>query len=328
MGNACMRDCERVAQEAVPADEKLREKLAQDVETIRVEPMKDGNAFNTLAFSRADCPAPVVSQWNMQFNHRSAENRKQGTAQREGTAGFDEAGNEEDGCSTGCETLCEVKPNKRDDAGAEKSQVRELSQNVATKLHSVSKVSDELLQSVYDGEVKNGSRHGFGCMAWDDGRQYRGQFEEGKFHGFASMSWPDGRKYCGQYVEDRKHGRGTLVWRDGRCYEGQWVVGKRHGIGVYTNAKGLTRRGLWQMDQPLHWEEESVDNILDEDMVGMLPPGDDSDPYMGMLPGALPSLGQSKLAAERRPLTAQDFIECTDDDEQLGFKASQGLNYA
>jgi len=75
-------------------------------------------------------------------------------------------------------------------------------------------------------------------------------------------------------------------------------------------------------------KEESVDNILDEDMVGMLPPVDDSDPYMGMLPGALPSLGQSKLAAERRPLTAQDFIECTDDDEQLGFKASQGLNYA
>jgi len=278
MGNACMRDCERVAQEAVPADEKLREKLAQDVETIRVEPMKDGNPFNTLAFSRADCPAPVVSQWNMQFNHRSAENRKQGTAQREGTAGFDEAGNEEDGCSTGCETLCEVKPSKRDDAGAEKSQVRELSQNVATKLHSVSKVSDELLQSVYDGEVKNGSRHGFGCMAWDDGRQYRGQFEEGKFHGFASMSWPDGRKYCGQYVEDRKHGRGTLV-----CgMEG-----------------AMKANGSW-----------------------------DSDPYMGMLPGALPSLGQSKLAAERRPLTAQDFIECTDDDEQLGFKASQGLNYA
>ncbi|CAE7543349.1 AP3D1, partial [Symbiodinium microadriaticum] len=35
----------------------------------------------------------------------------------------------------------------------------------------------------------------------------------------------------------------------------QQVAGKRHGIGTYTNAKGFTRRGTWQLDRPIKWEE-------------------------------------------------------------------------
>lgn len=107
--------------------------------------------------------------------------------------------------------------------------------------------------NTFEGEFRNDLKHGEGALTWDDGRQYRGRFEDGMFHGHATMSWPDGRKYCGQYSEDRKHGEGTFSWQDGRRYQGQWVAGKRHGVGVYTNAKGLTRTGTWQVDRPVQW---------------------------------------------------------------------------
>jgi len=107
--------------------------------------------------------------------------------------------------------------------------------------------------NTYEGGFRHDLKHGEGVLTWDDGRQYRGSFEDGMFHGHATMSWPDGRMYCGQYIEDRKHGEGTFSWQDGRRYQGQWVAGKRHGVGVYTNAKGLTRTGTWQVDRPVQW---------------------------------------------------------------------------
>lgn len=108
---------------------------------------------------------------------------------------------------------------------------------------------------LYNGDFRYNVMHGNGALDCDDGRHFQGQFQDGMFHGFGIMTLRDGDAYCGQYVQGKKHGTGTLMWRDGRRYHGQWIVGKRHGIGAYTNARGTTRRGLWQMDLPLHWEK-------------------------------------------------------------------------
>ena len=32
----------------------------------------------------------------------------------------------------------------------------------------------------YQGELRNGKRHGRGVMAWSDGRRYRGEWRDGK----------------------------------------------------------------------------------------------------------------------------------------------------
>lgn len=111
------------------------------------------------------------------------------------------------------------------------------------------------LRARYFGpEEEGGERHGFGVLAWEDGRRYEGEFELGLLQGHASMTWPDGRMYNGQYVQNKKHGVGVFSWPDGRRYSGQWVEGRREGRGVYTNARGETLYGQWAEDKPVQWE--------------------------------------------------------------------------
>merc|ERR1712070_313157 len=109
-------------------------------------------------------------------------------------------------------------------------------------------------ESLYDGGIEDGLRHGNGVLVWGDGRRYVGQFFCGSFHGSGEMSWPDGRKYSGQYHQGKKHGDGVFSWPDGRRYVGDWADGHRNGTGVYTNAKGRTRRGYWETDRPITWD--------------------------------------------------------------------------
>ncbi|TGZ63398.1 hypothetical protein CRM22_006936 [Opisthorchis felineus] len=52
------------------------------------------------------------------------------------------------------------------------------------------------LPNVYDGEWKNGVRHGFGV-----------------FH------YPNGSKYAGYWKDNMKHGKGNLILKDGRVFE-------------------------------------------------------------------------------------------------------------
>lgn len=144
------------------------------------------------------------------------------------------------------------RPPAEDPAAAKSAQGLYEGTYLGTMKHGTGKL--HMTSCIYEGEFLNDFKHGNGILSWDDGRLYQGQFEYAKFHGAAVMTWPDGRKYVGQYAEDRKHGDGIFSWQDGRKYDGQWVGGKRDGIGTYTNAKGLTRRGIWQMDRPLQWD--------------------------------------------------------------------------
>nr|MBC8420879.1 DUF2628 domain-containing protein [Desulfobacterales bacterium] len=51
----------------------------------------------------------------------------------------------------------------------------------------------------YDGEVKNGERHGYGTYIFPDGSTYVGYWRNGKFHGKGTVTLPDGRKQVGQF---------------------------------------------------------------------------------------------------------------------------------
>jgi len=117
--------------------------------------------------------------------------------------------------------------------------------------------------SVYNGQTRNGTRHGHGLWKgrtvqyegeWVDdqehgeGRQtrvdgsiYEGQFKHGRFSGRGRMSWSTKQTYEGQYENDLRHGIGRFTWPDGRIYDGQWVKDRRHGQGKYTNSEGETR---------------------------------------------------------------------------------------
>ena len=100
--------------------------------------------------------------------------------------------------------------------------------------------------NVYDGELKDGVRHGIGRMEWLDGRVYEGDFHEGKIHGNGKMSVPDGEVYTGTFDNEIRHGYGKLVFQNGDVYEGSFVKGAISGEGTYQEkSKGTSYSGLF-----------------------------------------------------------------------------------
>ena len=64
------------------------------------------------------------------------------------------------------------------------------------------------------------------------GWRYEGEFREGKRHGQGVMEWRDGTRYEGEWSEGRRHGQGVYTFPDGKRYEGEWRDSERHGLGA------------------------------------------------------------------------------------------------
>lgn len=126
--------------------------------------------------------------------------------------------------------------------------------------------------STYEGEVRNGLRHGFGIFTWSssstwsglryegnwingkrDGEgilyfnwpnqqainSYKGSWKENLKDGFGLMLYPSGNIYRGEWKNDEKNGKGRMTWKLTKgtevheIYEGDWRNGKPHGYGSY-----------------------------------------------------------------------------------------------
>ena len=105
----------------------------------------------------------------------------------------------------------------------------------------------------YEGEYRDGKRHGRGTYTWPDGDRYEGQWRDGKRHGRGTLTWKGtgeyaGRegRYEGQWRNSKRHGRGSQTWPVGHRYEGQWRDGKPHGHGTLTVASGDRYEGQWR----------------------------------------------------------------------------------
>lgn len=100
--------------------------------------------------------------------------------------------------------------------------------------------------NVYEGELRDGVRHGTGRMEWIDGTVYEGDFREGKIHGNGKMSNPNGEVYTGTFDNEIRHGYGNLILRNGDVYEGSFVEGVISGEGSYhEKATGNSYSGLF-----------------------------------------------------------------------------------
>lgn len=87
----------------------------------------------------------------------------------------------------------------------------------------------------YTGEFKNGNRHGFGVMNYNDPKHlckwfnetegvYTGEWREDKRHGFGVMIWSNGTKYEGMFLNDyRDQVSGKLTFLSGDCYSGTFI---------------------------------------------------------------------------------------------------------
>ncbi|CBZ50150.1 putative MORN repeat-containing protein [Neospora caninum Liverpool] len=84
---------------------------------------------------------------------------------------------------------------------------------------------------IYEGEYKNGKRHGFGVLIRPCGSRFEGYFVDDAANGPGKFIHPSGDVYEGQWKDNQAHGTGTFTHSDGSSYEGQWVSDVQEGIG-------------------------------------------------------------------------------------------------
>lgn len=121
----------------------------------------------------------------------------------------------------------------------------------------------------YAGRVAAGQPHGFGAMAYADGRSYRGHFDKGRRAGqgvlvdslgtthyagtWAADTLAVGEvtdslgRYCGELnAALQPTGVGAWTGCDGAYYAGEWSDGRRHGFGFAVGEKPIVQAGVWK----------------------------------------------------------------------------------
>ena len=78
---------------------------------------------------------------------------------------------------------------------------------------------------IYEGEFKNGLKHGKGILTTRNNRSYEGDWENDKPHGFGINTFPNGKIYTGNFAKGKPVGDGQWTYADGRIYNGTWVNG-------------------------------------------------------------------------------------------------------
>ena len=116
---------------------------------------------------------------------------------------------------------------------------------------------------VYEGEVVNGVRSGYGTYITAAGHRYTGYFENNRMHGEGAFYWPDERVFEGTFVNGLRNGQGTLTWPDGRVYEGSFVNDRRDGRGRLTWPNGNVFTGEFRNNAitgrgTLVWDNQDV----------------------------------------------------------------------
>eukprot|EP00118_Oscarella_pearsei_P006682 m.30642 g.30642 ORF g.30642 m.30642 type:complete len:564 (+) comp31372_c0_seq1:46-1737(+) len=96
----------------------------------------------------------------------------------------------------------------------------------------------------YEGEWKDGKKHGHGKLVMGDGSYYEGNFRDGEIccHGFRLWA-STGNQFEGQFEDGEMTGQGVMKYGDGGIYEGNWLENKHEGVGILTDGD---RRGVYK----------------------------------------------------------------------------------
>ena len=99
---------------------------------------------------------------------------------------------------------------------------------------------------IYQGEIKNGLRHGRGNCNYSNGDVYNGEFKNGRLEGTGVYQWSNGDAYNGELKAGKREGRGFEKYASGNVYDGEWKTGKYDGRGIYKYASGGAYYGEWK----------------------------------------------------------------------------------
>jgi hypothetical protein len=125
------------------------------------------------------------------------------------------------------------------------------SMNAHAADHPACRVFDPELRDSYTGSCLNGLAEGKGEASGT--ARYEGEFKQGRKHGHGIKTWPTGDRYEGEFREDRKEGQGTYTWGEGtpsagEKYSGHYRSDMRDGTGTYEWPDGERYTGNWKND--------------------------------------------------------------------------------
>ena len=98
--------------------------------------------------------------------------------------------------------------------------------------------------SEYEGQMKDGKKHGKGITRFYSGAAYQGEYKEGKMHGKGIYKYRSGSIYNGEFKENKLEGKGIMRYTDG-VYEGEWKNDNREGKGKFTWAEEDVRGNVY-----------------------------------------------------------------------------------
>jgi hypothetical protein len=98
----------------------------------------------------------------------------------------------------------------------------------------------------FEGDFKDGQRHGKGIFMVGNGDYYSGMFEKNLYHGAGTLVSCELGKFEGDWSCGKPSGRMRIEYHNGNVYEGEMLIGYYHGKGklVYSEDKGWYE-GQW-----------------------------------------------------------------------------------
>lgn len=118
----------------------------------------------------------------------------------------------------------------------------------------------------YQGETKDGRRHGLGTCVYEVGDNYEGYFEEGRRHGYGVMRFANGNRFEGTWKHDKQQGKGVWTFSDGVSYEGEWIENVPQPGGIWTFTDGTTRQHIVTIEKVI---DDSLPDLSRTSYIGV-----------------------------------------------------------
>ena len=102
---------------------------------------------------------------------------------------------------------------------------------------------------IYEGEIKDGKRHGYGIFYIGNEYLFEGKYKDDKRDGFGIEEYINGDIFEGEFKDDIRNGYGIEEFNDGVLFEGEFKDYKRNGFGIEESNDGDIFEGEFKNDK-------------------------------------------------------------------------------
>ncbi len=102
---------------------------------------------------------------------------------------------------------------------------------------------------IYEGEIQNEKRKGYGINYFINGDRYEGWWENDLQNGTGTLFYNDGSLFIGQWVNGKQNGMGSLYYNCGDKYYGNFIEGEKNGKGLFISKDNNRFIGTYKNNQ-------------------------------------------------------------------------------